>query len=66
MSQTNTESDRRSPPSTPRWVKVFGVIFLVLVLLFVVLNLTGHSPMGSHMNMSNMDMSPTQQGVQQP
>lgn len=24
------------PPSTPRWVKVFGVIVIVVVLLFVV------------------------------
>ncbi len=66
MSQTEVAPDRRSPPGTPRWVKLFGIIFIVLVLLFVVLNLTGHSPMGSHMNMGNMDMTPTQQGVQQP
>lgn len=24
------------PPSTPRWVKVFGVIVIVVILLFVV------------------------------
>ena len=30
-----------SPPSAPRWVKVFGVVALVLVLLFVILHLTG-------------------------
>ncbi|HEY8678384.1 MAG TPA: hypothetical protein VIN39_07110 [Candidatus Dormibacteraeota bacterium] len=29
--------------STPRWVYVFGVIAIVLVLLFVTLHLTGHS-----------------------
>jgi len=33
--------DRGSPPSAPRWVKVFGIIVLVLVLLFVILHLTG-------------------------
>lgn len=33
--------DRGSPPSTPRWVKVFGIIVIVLVLLFVILHLTG-------------------------
>ncbi|MGH2435855.1 MAG: hypothetical protein ACRDFA_02550 [bacterium] len=27
-------------PGTPRWVKVFGIIFIVLVLLFVILLLT--------------------------
>jgi hypothetical protein len=26
----------------PRWVKVFGIIALVLILLFVILHLTGH------------------------
>ena len=43
MSQTHVEPDRGSPPSTPRWVKVFGIIALVLVLLFVTLHLTGNS-----------------------
>ncbi len=66
MSQTEVAPDRRSPPGTPRWVKVFGIIFIVLVSLFVVLNLTGHSPMRSHMDMSQMDLSPTPQGVPQP
>jgi hypothetical protein len=28
-------------PSTPRWVKVFGIIGLVLVLLFIILHLVG-------------------------
>lgn len=27
--------------STPRWVKVFGIIALVVVLLFVILHFTG-------------------------
>ena len=67
MSQTEVAPERRSPPGTPRWVKVFGIIFIVLLLLFVVLNLTGLSPVGMHgSKMGNMDMSPTQQGVQQP
>ena len=66
MSQTDVEPNRRSTPRTPRWVQVFGIIFIALVLLFVVLHLTGLSPMGSHMNMSNMNMSSTQQEVQQP
>lgn len=37
--------DRESPPGTPRWVKVFGIVALVLVLLFVLMLLTGR---GSH------------------
>jgi hypothetical protein len=32
---------------TPRWVKVFGIIALALLLLFVILMLTGHGP-GRH------------------
>jgi hypothetical protein len=35
-------------PGTPRWVKVFGIIALVVVLLFVILMFTrgpgGHGP----------------------
>ena len=41
-------SDR--PPSTPRWVKVFGIIVIVLVLLFVAVMFIGggeHGP-GRH------------------
>ena len=40
-------------PGTPRWVKVFGIIAVVVVLLFVILLLTrgpggrGHGP-GRH------------------
>jgi len=32
---------------TPRWVKVFGIIVIVLVLLFVILHLTGGG-LGGH------------------
>ena len=38
--------DRGSPPPAPRWVKVWGIIFLVFVLLFAVVHLTGHGPGG--------------------
>jgi hypothetical protein len=44
---TNLRPDHGSPPSTPPWVKVFGVIALVLVLLFVILHLTGRG-FGDH------------------
>lgn len=38
------------PPSTPRWVKVFGIISVVLVLLFGIIKLAGgdHGP-GRHL-----------------
>jgi hypothetical protein len=29
-------------PGTPRWVKVFGIIVVILVALFVVLHVSGH------------------------
>ena len=38
---TRVRPDRGSTTGTPRWVKVFGIIALVLVLLFVILHLTG-------------------------
>jgi hypothetical protein len=44
---TNVGPDRGSTSSTPRWVKVFGIIVIVLVLLFVILHLTGRG-LGSH------------------
>lgn len=44
---SNVEPGRGSPPSTPRWVKVFGIIALVLVLLFIILHLTGNN-FGGH------------------
>ena len=56
---------------TPRWVKVFGIIALVLVLLFVILHLTGRG-LGGHSYGGHMhgDHSPpssvTEHGVQQP
>jgi hypothetical protein len=45
---TGVESGRESPPSTPLWVKVFGIAFLVLVLVFVIMIVGGHGP-GRHM-----------------
>jgi hypothetical protein len=47
MSQTQVRPERISPPPTPRWVKVLGIIVLLLVLLFVILHLTGHG-VGGH------------------
>jgi hypothetical protein len=35
-------SDKRLSTGAPRWVKVFGIIAIVLVAVFVLLHLTGH------------------------
>jgi ABC-type transporter Mla subunit MlaD len=50
MSQTNNEQRLPSSPGTPRWVKLFGIIALILVLLVGVMLLSGgeHGP-GRHM-----------------
>ena len=61
MSKTQAGPDRGSPAGTPRWVKVFGIIALALVLLFVILHLTGNSP-GGH----GSHTTPTEPGGQQP
>jgi hypothetical protein len=37
---TGDESDRESTTGTPRWVKVFGIIALVVVLAFVIVLVT--------------------------
>lgn len=45
----NQTKDR--PPSTPRWVKVSGIIIITLILLFIIIKFTGiggnHGP-GRH------------------
>jgi hypothetical protein len=60
-------------PGTPRWVKVFGITALVVVLLFVILMFTrgpgGHGP-GRHTWSGgpggHTPSSVTEHGVQQP
>lgn len=50
MSHTHERPDRGSTTSTPRWVKVLGIIALIVVLLFVILLIVGggnHGP-GRH------------------
>jgi hypothetical protein len=45
---TDSHSDTGDePPGTPRWVKVFGIIAIILILLFVILHLTGRG-LGGH------------------
>jgi hypothetical protein len=59
----NGEPASQSTKGTPRWVKVFWSIALVVLLLFIVLMLTGgpnrHGP-GRH------NSSVTEQGEQRP
>ena len=45
---TDVGPDRGSTTSTPRWVYVFGIILIVLVLLFVIMQLTGEHGPGRH------------------
>lgn len=47
MSHTHEGPDRRSNSSLPSWVKVFGIIAILLVLLFVIIHLAGGG-MGGH------------------
>ena len=71
MKRTERDSpDHRSSTGAPRWVKLFGVIAIVLVLLFVVLHLTGHG-FGHHgmKDMPAMQMKGahgTERGVKPP
>jgi hypothetical protein len=45
--------DAGDDTGTPRWVKMFGLVALVLVLLFVVLHLTGRG-LGDHTRSSGV------------
>ncbi len=62
---TGVELDRRSSTGTPRWVKVFGIVVLVLVVLFAVLQLTGvagrHGP-GRHAPLAGVTEDQTRAG----
>ena len=37
-----------SPPATPRWVKLFGIIVLMVILLVAILVLSGHASPVQH------------------
>lgn len=47
MSTDRPRPDRLPTTSTPRWVKMFGIVAAILVVLFVILHLTGNG-MGGH------------------
>jgi len=68
MSQTHLRPNRESPPGTPRWVKVFGIAVIILLLLFGILHLTGNH-LGGHMppvGAGGGQTTPTEQGMQPP
>ena len=48
MTEPSSTRDARRT-GTPRWVKVFAIVGVVLVVLVVVALLSGHGP-GRHMN----------------
>jgi len=47
QSGAGVESDGESRIGTPQWVKVFGVVSMVLILLFVISHLAGNG-LGGH------------------
>jgi hypothetical protein len=53
----------QSIPGMPRWVKAFGIVAVVLVLLVVILHLTRHG-FGDHMSMPAADVR--EHGIRQP
>ena len=65
--QDSHPTDSVPYPGTPRWVKISGLIAIVLILLFVILHLTGnqfrfHPVPGNH----GGHTPPIEQRVQQP
>lgn len=57
MPQTHSKPDRDSAPSTPVWVKVFGINFIILLLVFIILHLTGNSLGELHGNALPIELS---------
>ncbi len=57
---TDVAPERDSPPATPAWVKAFGIIGIILLLLFVGLHVSGNAP--TH----TMPFSGTEHGMQAP
>lgn len=55
-----------SPPGTPRWVKIFGIIILLLILGFLILKLAGvggdHGP-GRHASSDDIGRVAVSDGV---
>jgi len=69
MLQTHDEADRGLSYSTPRWVKVFGIIAFVLVLLIALVLITGlggeHGP-GRHTPSTEQAVESNNPGIHTP
>ena len=39
------DTEHESPPGAPRWVKLVGIVLVVLLIAFLALHLTGNAPM---------------------
>ena len=46
------------PPGAPRWVKVFGIVAILVVLLIAIMLLTGHGP-GRHSGDAGSQVAPS-------
>jgi hypothetical protein len=57
MAQTQGP-DQESSYSTPRWVKVAGIIMLILIVLIGILLMTGNHGPGRHMQSISTDDRP--------
>lgn len=53
---TRGGADQGLPPGLPHWVKMFGIIALVLLVLFVILHLTGLGFGGHASSMNHREM----------
>ena len=47
---SNNRPDPNAPPGTPRWVKIFVIVFIALVLLVIILHLMGFGMAGHGMS----------------
>jgi len=50
LAEERTDTHKRPYPGTPRWVKILGIVVILLVLLFVIMHLAGGG-MGPGMHM---------------
>jgi hypothetical protein len=51
------DPDGEAPAGIPRWVKVFGIVVLAILVLVVGMLLTGHGP-GRHLSSAERGPSP--------
>jgi len=63
---TGVGPDRESTPGIPLWVKVFGIVVVLLVVIALVTGLGGPGGHGPGRHTGGGDTPPVEQGVQQP